>query len=508
TLATATSLGALSTTAATASDWVGNAAPNDYYQFTLSALSNVTLKLSGLANANGYLYLLNSSGGQITSTYYGYTNGALTANLAAGTYYINVNDTYDTAYTLSASATALPNAAGATLATATSVGALGATAIVKSDWIGSAASTDYYAFSVSASTLVSLKLATANGVNGTIYLLNSSGGQIASSYYGAGGLTSIVSTLAAGTYYAEVASSSDSSYSLTFSTGTAAVGSSATDGAGNTLAAAKAIGALASTAKTYADWVGATDATDVYQFTLSSLSSVTLQLSGLASGAFDTFTLYDANGAQLDYTYAASNYNGLISDNLAAGTYYAVIASSGGSDTGYNFSASATALPNATGTTLASATSLGALGTTAVVKSDWIGQVAPNDYYSFTLGALATVSFTFTGAWNGSSTLALLDSAGNQITSAYPYNVSTQYALSATLAAGTYYLRLSDSYDTAYTLTAVSSAAAGTAPALTAGRSLAGAASLGALSATAVAKTDWVGDAAPDEWFKFTVGAP
>ncbi|MCW2285359.1 hypothetical protein M2323_003334 [Rhodoblastus acidophilus] len=68
-------------------------------------------------------------------------------------------------------------------------------------------------------------------------------------------------------------------------------------GAGNTLAAAKAIGALSSTAKTYADWVGATDATVVFQFTLSSLSTVSLQRAGFAS---------------------ALSYNGLISDTLAA----------------------------------------------------------------------------------------------------------------------------------------------------------------------------------------------
>ncbi|MCW2335748.1 hypothetical protein M2323_004704, partial [Rhodoblastus acidophilus] len=511
TLATATSLGALSTTAATASDWVGNAAPNDYYQFTLSALSNVTLKLSGLANANGTLSLLDSSGNQYGYSYASGSDGFLVANLAAGTYYVNVHDSYDTTYTLSASAAALPNAAGSSLATALNVGALGATAIVESDWIGNAASTDYYTFSLSASKVVNLTFASSNGSSGSIFLLDSSGGMIGSSTYnGLGGLTSVVATLAKGTYFAEVADGIDTNYSLTFSTGAPAVGTSATDGADNSLAAAKAIGALSATAKTYADWVGATDAKDVYQFTLSSLSTVTLQLAGLASGASDTLALYDANGAQVAYTYAGSSYNGLISDNLSAGTYYAVI-TGGGSDSGYNFSASAAALPSAIGTTLAMSTSLGALGTTAVTKSDWIGAAAPDDYYSFTLGALATVSFTFSGG--DFATLTLLDNAGNRLASAnsYYYNGhgdSPIAGLSATLAAGTYYLHLSDSLDTAYKLTAVSSVAAGIAPALTAGRSLAAATSLGALSATAVAKTDWVGDAAPDEWFKFTVGAP
>ncbi|MCB8884130.1 pre-peptidase C-terminal domain-containing protein, partial [Acidisoma cellulosilytica] len=506
TLAAATALGTLTAAGISKSDWIGSAAPEDFYKFTLSSLSTVALQLTGLSNPNETLYLLDSSGNQIAYTYYPANGSIFSADLAAGTYYIHIIDSYDTTYTLAASETALPNAAGSGLATATSVGALGATAVTKSDWVGNAAPNDYYKFTLSAaSTAVTLKLATAIG-SGTVYLLDSSGNQIDVSSYGTGGLASVVDTLAAGTYYVEVTDSTDTNYSLTFSTGKPTVGTAATDGAGNTLAAAKVIGALTTTPQTYADWLGAADTRDAYQFTLSSLSAVTLQVSGLAASTSDYVSLYDADGRLVTATYAGATYNGLITDNLGAGTYYAVVDYSS-TNSGYSLSASAVALPNAVGTTLATATSLGTLSTTAVSVSDWVGTAAPDDDYSFTLSSLSTVAFSLAGTSNGSATLTLFDSSGNQITSVTPYAALSGAALTATLAAGTYYLNLHDTTDTTYTLTASSSTAAGTASALLAGRSLAAANTLGNLGATPVTQTDWVGQAAPDDWYQFTLAS-
>ncbi len=129
----------------------------------------------------------------------------------------------------------------------------------------------------------------------SLYLINANGVQIGSpgtaipdGKLGENG--SIVQTLAAGTYYVEIPSGGtltipdQSAYSLSLWTGTPTIGTFAFDGAGNFLANARNVGTLASTAVTFADWVGPTD-NDYYQFSVGSVSSVDLQLSGLAQTA-------------------------------------------------------------------------------------------------------------------------------------------------------------------------------------------------------------------------------
>jgi len=147
--ANTTALGALIATAKTVAGWVDTTDTDDYYKLSVTGPTTVALSLSGLSS-NAYLYIYNASGGQIGGVHaYPTTPGSLVANLATGTYYVDVyNWGGGTGYSLSASATALPTATGTTLATATSLGALTATAIAKSDWIGAAAPDDYYSFTL------------------------------------------------------------------------------------------------------------------------------------------------------------------------------------------------------------------------------------------------------------------------------------------------------------------------------------------------------------------------
>src|SRR4051812_13416635 len=114
----------------------------------------------------------------------------------------------------------------------------------------------------------------------------------------------------------------------------------------------------------------------------------------------------------------------------------------------YSLTASATGLANTVGTTFATATSLGSLGTTPVVKSDWIGGAAPNDYYQFSVGSLSTVSLQFGGAADNNETLTLLDRSGNVIDSITGYSSNQPNTLIETLGAGVYYLKVNDSTNT------------------------------------------------------------
>ncbi|WP_264599323.1 PPC domain-containing protein, partial [Rhodoblastus acidophilus] len=504
TLAIATSLGALSSTAVTKSDWVGAAAPDDYYSFTLASLSSVSLKLSGLANTSGYLYLLNSSGDQITSSYYYYFGGALTANLGAGTYYVRVNDTTDTAYTLAASAATLANAGGATLATATSLGALGTGVVTKSDWIGAAAANDYYSFTLSARSTVNLKFSGVTNNGAYLYLLDSSGAQVGNNYPSNDLAQPITlnATLAAGTYYIRINDNSDTAYTLTAVSNTAA-GTAPTISSGRALSTAASLGTLTSTATVVSDFVGQAVPDDWYKFSVGSLSNVSLQLAGLLDSA--SISLLDANGNQIGSYSASSSNPALFFSDLAAGIYYLHVNST--NDTPFTLTASATALPNATGQSFAAATALAAPTATVASVSDWVGAAAPNDFYKFTLASAATVNFKVGSTLDS---LTLYDANGVQIASASP---GAGYPLlSNALAAGTYYVKVNSSYDNAYTLSYWTGAPTIGSSSTTdnAGNDIAGAnaTALGALTAAAKTVVGWVGTSDTDDYYKISVTGP
>jgi Ca2+-binding RTX toxin-like protein len=130
---TARLLGALTTTTVDAADWIGSSDAYDYYKFTLSAATTVTLTLggfsvpSGIATNNSGFALYSSNGTTQLAWVYANSAGAATIaqSLAAGTYYIKVDDGYGsgTNYHLYASSNIPSGATGATGA----AGATGAT---------------------------------------------------------------------------------------------------------------------------------------------------------------------------------------------------------------------------------------------------------------------------------------------------------------------------------------------------------------------------------------------
>ncbi|MEH2287088.1 hypothetical protein [Nostoc sp.] len=228
---------------------------------------------------------------------------------------------------------------GSTLRTAQKIGVL--TFFNYNDAIGNTNPVDYYKFSLTSTSNISLLLSgvTQNYVDAAIYYdsnndgLIESGEQLYSTYAGSSGQNGQISATlgASGNYYVGIRQDSNnvnSNYSLQLSA-TSAPPSIASD-PGSTLSTAYNIGNLTGT-KSFKEFVGNVDTVDYYKFSLSSTSNISLLLSGVTQNYVDAAIYYDSNndgliesGEQLYSTYAGSSgQNGQISATLgASGNYY------------------------------------------------------------------------------------------------------------------------------------------------------------------------------------------
>ncbi len=250
------------------------------------------------------------------------------------------------------------------------------------------------------------------------------------------------------------------------------------DNAGNSTPAARNIGTLTATPQVFSDWIAPVDTDDYYKFTLSTLSTLDLKLFGLTAQA--NLRLLDSAGNQLFTTTGNQKNYGELNQTLAAGTYYADVQYFGGENSGnYQFSASATAVPDIAGNSLATAHVIGTLPTTitsgglgldpggpVTMFTDWVGAADPNDYYKFTLATEATVHILqfegemlpFGDAIQGdgvdqpTSAITLLRSDGSTVQTQFG-STSSDASPVYDLAAGDYYIDVSvHSNDTPYKL--------------------------------------------------------
>ncbi|MDY6802967.1 MAG: pre-peptidase C-terminal domain-containing protein [Cyanobacteriota bacterium] len=186
----------------------------DFYEFTLPEDATVNLSLGGLS-ANADLTLRNSEGSWITdSSNFSNIAEAITRNLVAGTYIVEVEsiDDASTGYNLQLSAVAHPDGAGDTFDTARSVGNLVGTQTF-SDWVGDIDDDDFYQFTLDANRTVNIQL---SGVSDEVQLnlFDSTGNWIYRDInntsidpnvdIGAGETASISGVLAPGVYFVEV----------------------------------------------------------------------------------------------------------------------------------------------------------------------------------------------------------------------------------------------------------------------------------------------------------------
>jgi trimeric autotransporter adhesin len=437
--------------------------------------------------------LLDSAGNVLTRAENAGSAAELIAGtIAGGTYYARVYPgtlSSSTNYSLSITATLVPaDTAGNTLAGAKNIGALTAATRTFQEFVGTVDANDYYRFTVAANSLFNLSLTGLDG-DADVYLLNSAGQQIRFSDNNSNISESIQQFLTAGTYYIKVTAftGNTTNYALSLS--------AVPDNAGNDLATARNVGALVGT-RTFTDNVGANDNNDYYRFTLGANSNFRLALSGLASDA--DVQLLDSAGQIITSSTAAGSSPEAINRALAAGTYYVRVFPYIGS-TNYSLSLTATALAaDSAGNTLAAARNLGVLTGSRAIQ-EFVGTTDTNDYYRFTLSSSSYFSLNLNGLGSDAD-VQLLNASGVAILASSDNGVDAE-AISATLAAGTYYIRVYPYIgSTSYNL----SLAAIAAPVDNAGNTLATARNIGALTGTRTFQ-DFVGATDTNDYYRFTL---
>ncbi|ELR97421.1 PPC domain-containing protein [Gloeocapsa sp. PCC 73106] len=405
-------------------DYVGATDTNDYYRFSLNNTSNFSLSLSGMT-ADGDVQLLNSSGGVITSsTAGGSTSESINTTLSAGTYFVRVYpfSTANTNYNLSLSASINDN----TLSTARNIGTLSSTQFF-SDFVGTSDTNDYYRFSLDSTRNFSLSLS-GMSADGDVQLLNSSGGVITSSALGGSSSESIITTLNAGTYFVRVYpfGSANTNYNLS-------LGATLSDGAGNSLGAARNIGTLGST-QNFTDFVGTSDTNDYYRFNVSNYSNFSLSLSGMSADG--DVQLLNSSGGVIASSALGGSSSESINTALGAGTYYVRVYPFGSANTSYNLSLGASVIND---NSISVARNIGTLSGTRSF-SDFVGTTDTNDYYRFSLDSTRNFNLSLNGM-TADGDVQLLNSSGGVITSSTAGGSASE-SIITTLGAGTYFVRV------------------------------------------------------------------
>ncbi len=374
-----------------------------------------------------------------------------------------------------------------------------------------ATSTDnWYSVKVNSPQTLNLDLQATFG-SPSIILVDSSGTRVASSNAASRGSDGwINATLAAGTYYVDVNSGSDAGYTLTASTGRPTTGAAGVDTAGQTLAAARALGVLSATAPvSIAEAIGGNDPFDFYSFNVSSATQVQATLSGLSDNA--AFYLLNAKGETIAQGTGTAASNVTLNQALAplaAGTYYLEVADANTSTpTGYALDISATPVFTVAGTTPSSAFSFGALGAAPAQHADRLTPLAEAGYYSFSVGAPSNVNLTLSGLTDN-ATLYVRDASGAVITSAsggYGNGTVNLNANFAPLASGNYFVSVEGANAntaTSYTLSATS-----TTISTGGGATVSAATNLGIVPAGGTTISDFVGSVNPVNVYSFTLAS-
>lgn len=514
-LAAATSLGTLTSTATTIADYIGGQDVADYYAFSVGSTSNVSVDLNGLQNG-AYLYLLNAAGNQIAG--FNSSGGEIKFNdilptLVAGKYYIKIvpsSTSYPTGYNLSVAATAIPDLAGNSIATAHTIGTLSGAAQSFTDSVNVGDTSDYYSFNVAQNSQVSLSLSGVTA-NASFTLYDASGNTVLNASDATpshnGSITVNLAPLSTGSYYIGIANNYDSTnYTLTAS----AVALQSGNNAAITSAASIAPSTAPQSVIGYID--PAVAQTDYYKITLTSQTVVNLRLNGLTNGDVISpleLSLLGSGGSTIAGTYATqSSGDGLISENLAAGTYYAKVTQDGSATPftlTYSTGSPAVGSPTVdnAGNTMAVARDIGTLSGTVGNYVDWVGTSDTQDFYKFTLSTASNIFFDATGLTNYAN-MTLVDVSGNVKASSYGGSVSGP-SITQALAAGTYFINIADTNNagTAYHLAAYATALPNVG-----GISLGTADNLGMLTAASQTIAGFVGPMDNVDYFEFQLAVP
>ena len=541
---------------------VGTSDRNDFYKFVLAKNSRINLTLSGLSEPAQIAIVADVDGDEVVDsgenieldTISDFSDSiadrSLIRDLSAGTYWIKVytyRDYQNTAYTLDASAAALPTAAtdpGGNYETAFDIGQLIDNPQTFSDAVGSSDRRDYYQFTLDENAEVSFNLSGLNEPANIALLADFDGDGIVDSNEDVEFDTvsvfsdsledrSLVRSLAKGTYWTSVytyRNYHNTAYTLNASA--TALPTAATDPGGN-YETAFDIGQLIDNPQTFSDAVGSSDRRDYYQFTLDENAEVSFNLSGLNEPAnialladFDGDGIVDSNeDVEFD---TVSVFSDSLEDrslvrSLAKGTYWtSVYTYRNYHNTAYTLNASATALPTAAtdpGGNYETAFDIGQLIDNPQTFSDAVGSSDRRDYYQFTLDENAEVSFNLSGLSEPANIALLADFDGDGIVDS---NEDVEFdtvsvfsdsledrSLVRSLAKGTYWTSVytyRNYHNTAYTLDASARSTAAAGPVDPGNRPDETAFDLGALGTKQV--SDVVGVNDRNDYYKFTISQP
>ncbi len=428
--------------AKTIKGFIGSFDQVDYYKVKLTGRSSLAASLSNMSETVT-LRILDTKGNSVAKG----KKTSVAKTLEAGTYYVQVNSraSKGTNYILKTSAIASPGGStttpsvgsgvlppndskdpGSLPGTAFDTGKLDTTKSYKGI-VGSADTADFYRFTIDKPTQFSSALSDVVGGGLSahlIYDINGNGFVDAGDEIGNG--LEIKKSLGAGTYFLGVSPASAGvfiTYNLQLS-GTAITGISTLAEPPIGLGKATDLGAI-SGPLTIKQLVGSTDSTDIYKFTLNSISNLSALLNSTQSTGDVTMSLiYDedkngiANPGELVdgyvnggdfiggvFTQGSSGGAALaVNRTLGAGTYYLSVTQKELVD---NTTYSLNLFVNNTvtgitpsvdpGQTLGTASNLGVLNQTINTKQ-FIGSVDRSDVYRFTLSQERNIIISYNGS--------------------------------------------------------------------------------------------------------------
>ncbi|MBD2460571.1 PQQ-dependent sugar dehydrogenase [Oscillatoria sp. FACHB-1407] len=229
--------------------------------------------------------------------------------------------------------------AGNRLRAARSINAIARDQVFR-DVIGGGDSNDFYRVRLDRTTSLNLELSGLT-TNANLQLLNQRGRVLQTSARPGNRPDSIFRTLLAGTYFIRVfGGQRGTRYAMKLS--------AYADAAGDTLSSAQDLGIVGNAS--VQDWVGRSDRSDYYKFSVASASQLTVGLSNLASDA--NIQLLSGDGSVLQASTNPGTTTEAINTSLAAGNYYLhVFPGTPTASTSYQLSVAATPSSSPTPTT-------------------------------------------------------------------------------------------------------------------------------------------------------------
>ncbi len=412
----------------------------DYNRFVLTSPSDVRINLTGLS-ADIDIQLQDSFGRPIA---FGSNGGnasenVLATGLAAGTYYVRVAPFQNAGSTYELSV-AIDPLSDDLLSNAVSLGALSATVptIQRTGNVNFTSDrTDYYSFTLGATTDVRVNLSGLSG-DADIVLEDSFGRLITSSSQSGNSFENLIATgLVAGTYSIRVftgSTTASTNYLLAVSQLTAL---------DDLITNATVLGTLTSgtlpTLRTVGS-VGGSDIQDYHRFSLTTAGNLRFSVSNMTAD-LDVELLDQFGQVIISGTQNGNTIERVLTPTLAVGTYYIRVFEKVGGGPLSNYILEITTDFNGDDI-IGPRTNLGFLASTPLTSSGSVGGSADTqDYFSFTLTSTRNVRFQLTGL-SADIDIQVFNEFGNLIGSGTNGGSTSEDITLNSLLAGVYYIRV------------------------------------------------------------------